>query len=601
MTDIFLTNFAQDRSRMSETDAWLAQALAHFHAGRLDPADSLCRRIIAAAPRHAEAYNLWAAVALQRDEPTLAAERWRSAIAIDAGVREYHHNLGDVLKGLGQLDDAIASFRTALRLAPDSLDTLFVLALCLAERGRNEEAAPLFKTLVAAVPDVAEAYHRLGILHLIARDNARAIADIRRALAIQPDFIDAHTNLAVLLRQEEMTLDAVREFRHALLLRPDDAYLHCNLGTVLRELGSNDDATRLIEHAVALQPDEAEFHYSLAMGRSFKPGDGRLAAMERLAAKLPALDRDAQVNLHFALAKAYEDLGDNDRSFQHQMRGNALKREALAYNEPAVLAGFERIRKVFADLAPAHAEAGDPSDLPIFVLGMPRSGSSLIEQILASHRSVFGAGELPDFSLLARKLGPEAGPGFPEIVPRLQPEEFRQLGGDYVAALRARAPQAARIVDKLPENFRLIGLIHRALPRAKIIHTRRDPIDTCLSIYSKLFTAETPFFYDLAEIGRYWRAYDDLMAFWRQTLPAGSILDVDYEELVRDQERETRRMLEFCGLDWDEACLQFHRTDRQVRTASALQVRKPLYDSSVGRWQPAPDLIAPLLSGLAGS
>jgi Sulfotransferase family len=222
-----------------------------------------------------------------------------------------------------------------------------------------------------------------------------------------------------------------------------------------------------------------------------------------------------------------------------------------------------------------------------------RSGTTLIEQILASHPKMFGAGELRHLSLLAASL-----PGFPEIVPYLSAERLRQLGTSYVDAVGAMAPDAERVTDKMPGNFALAGLIHLALPNARIIHMRRDPIDTCLSCFSILFTNGQPYSYDLAELGRYYRAYEELMEHWRSVLPAGVMLEVRYEDVVSDLEQQARRVVAHCGLEWDDACLGFHEARRTVRTASAAQVREPIYRSSMGRWRPYKELLRPLITEL---
>jgi hypothetical protein len=263
---------------------------------------------------------------------------------------------------------------------------------------------------------------------------------------------------------------------------------------------------------------------------------------------------------------------------------------------------LERTAAIFTtELMRRQAGQGDASPVPVFIVGMPRSGSTLIEQILASHSKVFGAGEIADFNAAATSLVKAAGhlpAPFPEFVAEMTAEQFRRVGGHYVEAVRARAPSAERITDKTLGNFLFVGMIHLALPNARIIHARRDPIDSCVSCFSKLFAGAMSFSYDLAELGRYYRAYDVLMAHWRHVLPAGVMLEVQYEDLVADFEPQATRILSYCGLQWEESCRRFHLTQRPVKTASSTQVRAPLYRAAVGRSQPYRDMMAPLLDAL---
>jgi LPS sulfotransferase NodH len=243
--------------------------------------------------------------------------------------------------------------------------------------------------------------------------------------------------------------------------------------------------------------------------------------------------------------------------------------------------------------------AGDPSELPVFIVGMPRSGSTLVEQVLASHPRVFGAGEISDFGRETRNIwSPEAAERFPEAAASATPEQLGALAARYLAGLRARSPSAGRITDKALVNFQFVGLIHLIFPRARIIHIRRDPIDTCLSAFSKLFTQAQSHTFDLGELGRYYRAYAALMAHWRRVLPDGAMLELDYERLVADFEPQARRLIDHVGLAWDDRCAAFHQTHRTVRTASAAQVREPLYQSAVGRSAPYRALLAPLIEAL---
>jgi tetratricopeptide (TPR) repeat protein len=397
--------------------------------------------------------------------------------------------------------------------------------------------------------------------------------------------------------------EALAHYEAACAIKPEVARLHHALGIALQVLGRLGEAREAFERAVALAPGKADFHLPLAHSRPFTAKDPRLAALEELAQDVACLNEDEQIALHFALGKAYADLNEHQRAFSHLREGNALKRRRVSYDETRTLGVFDRIRATFSPaLMQAKGGAGHPSQVPIFVVGMPRSGTTLIEQILASHSRVFGAGEREELSaaLPDLKAAPSAAV-FPEVVAELSGQALHEFGSRYLARMTALAPTAERIVDKMPSNFGLLGLIHLALPGARFIHARRDPVDTCLSCFSILFVGHQPYTYELGELGRYYRTYARLMEHWRAALPPGLMLEVRYEDVVADLEGQARRIVAHCGLPWEEACLAFHRSQRPVQTASAVQVRQPLYATSVGRWRHYANELEPLLQALGVS
>ena len=323
--------------------------------------------------------------------------------------------------------------------------------------------------------------------------------------------------------------------------------------------------------------------------------------MEELAQQISSLSNEEQMRLHFALGKALADLGRHDQSFGHLLAGNTIKRQQIVYEEEKVLRSFERAQAEFTPkLVQDSRGLGHPSPVPVFIVGMPRSGTTLVEQMLASHPKVFGAGEVDYFAdALAELRGSAGAPlGLAHEVPRVVGAELRQLGAAYFERISAEAPAAQRITDKMPQNFRLAGLIHLALPNARIIHCRRDPIDTCLSCFSLLFAGEQPYSYELGELGRFYRGYERLMEHWRRVLPKEVMLEIDYEDLVTDFENRARQILAHCDLEWNDACLTFYKTQRPVNTASMIQVRRPIYRSSIGRWRPYERMLGPLLEAL---
>ena len=372
----------------------------------------------------------------------------------------------------------------------------------------------------------------------------------------------------------------------------------------MKYFGRLAEAREAAERAVQLRPRSPLYLLNLGELRKFDAGDPHLAAMEDLARTAASRPVKQQIELQFARAKAYEDVGRYDDSFRVLASGNALKRRQIAYDETATAAVFERIRQVFTpELIQRFRGAGEPSSVPVFIVGMPRSGTTLVEQILASHPQVFGAGELPALGNTLDCLRPAGGAALPlpDLMPNVSAENLRRLGKRYVAKIARLAPAATRIADKMPSNFLFAGLIHLALPNARIIHVFRDPVDTCVSCFSKLFAAGQHHTYDLAELGRYYRRYQALMAHWYRILPAGRILDVRYEDVVANLDGQARRVIAHCGLEWDPRCLAFHDTQRPIHTASASQVRQPLYRTAIGRAQCYEPFLEPLHAALSGN
>jgi len=557
-------------------------------------------RALALKPDYVNAHaNLGAALAAQ-GRIDAAVAHFERALALKPDFADAHNNLGTVLAVQGRIIDAVPHFERALALKPDFADAHNNLGNALKEQGRIIDAVAHYERAIALKPDFADAHSNLGdALKTQGRIDA-AVAHCERALVLNPNHVNAHNNLGNALVAQGRIDDGLAHYERAITLYPDHADAHLNLGIELAVQGRIDDALAHLGRAIAIRPAYAEAHYNRAEIKTFRHGDADLAALEELAKRNDLSAKDA-LHIHFALAKALDDSGDYARAFDHLRKGNDLKRRQIKYDELAVGKFFNRIATVFdSSLFERFQGVGDPSPVPIFVLGMPRSGSTLIEQILASHPQVYGAGELSDLQIAVNTVLACSGQRvpFPECVPALDDATLRRIGQTYLARLPALAEGKTRIVDKLPSNFLSIGLIRLILPNARIIHTMRHPIDTCVSCYSKLFTFGHGFCYDLAELGRYYRRYTELMTHWRSVLPPGAILDVSYEDVVDDLQGQARRLIEYCGLPWDERCISFHKTSRPVKTASAAQVRKPLFRSSLQRWRKYEAGIGPLLHEL---
>lgn len=487
----------------------------------------------------------------------------------DASLR---NDLAVTLCVLGQHDEAFAEIKRALELQP-KVPAIYVNAAVIAGYLFGAEGT-LFWTEAALALDPTH----VGAMLLHARSLARlgmcdeAVTLSSTAVSLEPKNGQAHCFLGLSLAGARRYEEALKAFRNAESLSSDGDIVVYKARALL-EMGMQNQAIADLGAVLSREPHLVSAIYTRAFASDFQLCDEDITAMEQ-ALKSESLSFDDRVHLEFAIGRSYLSKNDLPIAFVHLNLANKLKRSSMRYDVTTDESMIEYlIHRYSRTTMSAWAGRGCKSDTPIFVIGMPRSGTSLVEQILASHPVVFGAGELSFVASIVRQLGANSF------------ELLRELGEGYVERASAFAPSATRIVDKMPLNFFHAGLIHLMLPRARIIHCRREPVDTCLSAYVTLFEEHLEFTYDPGELSRFYRVYARLMAHWRSVLPPEQFFEIDYEKLTTDPENETRRLIDFCGLPWDDRCLLFYATDRPVRTASLAQVRRPMYTSSVGRGQ----------------
>ncbi len=405
----------------------------------------------------------------------------------------------------GAAAEGLAFIERALRLQPNSAPALHLQACLLQQLGRIADAIVSYQKAIHSDPEFAEAYSNLGGLYSEQRRYQAALARYEKALRVRPNFPELHNNMGVALLALSRPVEALEHFAQAIAQKPDFADALGNQGSALISLGRIAEASEAFEQAVRLAPRNGKFYLDLARCKKFSPDDSTFAAMENLAKNPVGLSAEARTELHFALGKAFSDLGRTEELFRHFRQGNALKRVNIVYHEAETLGMMERIRSVFTtELISQRAQAGDSSPVPVFVVGMPRSGTTLVEQIIASHPKVFGAGERPELQQTAMSFAEEVknSAALFDVLASLPDERLRQLGADYVQSIKELAPEADRIVDKMPGNFLYVGLIALSLPNARVIHVRRDPVDTCLSCFCTLFSGHQPYAYNLGELGR---------------------------------------------------------------------------------------------------
>ena len=512
----------------------------------------------------------------------------RRAIALSPGLAMAHNNLGLLLAGRGQRAEAVASYREALRLNPRYVEALNNLGNVLREQGEQREATARYREAVQLDPSRADSHCNLGYALLDARRVAEAAASFRSAVALQPDNVSARLGLAAALRVQGLPDEAEASCRAALAAEPRSTAALALLGELCADRGRFEEAQEHFEHALALDPDFVPAYGSIASHRRMRREDrGWLEGAQRLLARgLPLAE---EIHLRYALGKFFDDVGEWHKAFISYQAANELtKRHGARYDRARFAGMVDRIISVCdaGFVREPHPGAGD-SERPVFIIGMPRSGTSLTEQILASHPQVFGAGEVSYWEQAFTALERDAAGGGATAA-------LAGTARDYLARVGAQAGVASRIADKMPANFLYAGLIHAALPRARFIHMQRHPLDTCLSIYFQNFFNVSPYANDLGNLAHYYGEYLRVMAHWRRTLPPAALLEVPYEALVEDTEGWTRRMLDFIGLPWDPRCLDFHRTDRVIITASKWQVRQQISAGSVGRWRNYQQYLAPL-------
>ncbi len=579
----------------------LAQAARARQAGRWDEAERLYRQALQTAPNDPDPCFLLGTLFHEAGRLPEAATLMQRACQLQPDNPDFHYHLATVFKGLGRLNEAGKALQRALRHRPQFAEAYNDLGVVCKALNRIADAIRCYHHALRAKPGYADAWYNLGIAQHAAGQLDDAMESYRQALRLDPQDSQALTNLGNVHRELEQYEEAIRLYKEAIRLSPTLTEAYFNLANALRAQGKLEEAYTVYRKTLQCDRDRRypEAYYALSKLKRFTEGDPDIEAMQSLLDS-GRLNQEQEYLFNFALGKAHEDLKEYDLSFSYLEKGNRLKRATFDYRIEEDLEEMCAIEQTFsAGFFADRSHCGDPEARPIFILGMPRSGTTLVEQILASHPRVQGAGELRDLRLSLFTTLPRFDlTNFPHAAKDLDEQDIRQLAADYMARTRRfREKEDDLVTDKMPVNFLYIGMIRLLFPGARIIHCRRDPVDTCLSCYKHCFTGIQRFAYDLGELGQYYRGYQRLMAHWHEVLP-GFIHDVQYEDLVADQESQTRRLLEYCGLPWHENCLNFHKTRRTVKTASDTQVRRPLYRNAVRHWKHYEKHLGPLLQAL---
>lgn len=536
-------------------------------AGRLTTAEAGYREVLSAAPGFPGAALNYALLARATGRLGLALDLAARAVASQPKEAAAHATLGNLLLERERTGDAVAAFRTALALDPSHVNARFNLGGALRRSGEPEAAVTEFRRLVERFPEDPDFRIGLGGALLDSGRPRESIDEHERALALSPGHPDALTEL----------------------------------GLAHVDAGEFEAAARCYRRVIDGSPDHPHVWLNYSKTRRFGPADRpEIEEAEAAAGRFDAHPAPGPEcgDVHFALGKMYDDLGEYDLAFEHFRRGNEILRRHVPFD-----AGGQQ--RLVEDIEAGFGEAwfdqvrgwGHRSSRPIFIVGMPRSGTTLVEQILASHPEVHGAGELIRIPNLAQRLLGAGDAPLPAAAAALEREDIEAAARDYLDYVGARSGGAVRTTDKLPENYHHLGLIAAMFPNARIVHVGRDPMDVCVSNYLVRFQWGHAWSYDFDSLAREYRAYERLMRHWRAVLPT-PVHEQSYESLVASLESESRRLVEFCELDWDERCLDFHLTERSVHTASGWQVRQPIYRRSVERWRNYERHLGPLREAL---
>lgn len=585
------------------------------------PADAkpLLKKAIQLEPAFAKPHEDLGALYLSENDAENAARYFGEATRLDDKQASAFSGLANALAQMGSNDKAEEAHQQFLRLSPvaralaeasrharegntekaeqvcaeilkqqpENVDALRILARIATEDERYVVAEGLLKRIIKISPNHYRPFSELGQFLGERGRFPEAIEMLKRSVELQSSVANTHRMLGDYLSVVGQPADALAAYDFAIEIDPKNGSALAGRGHMLRIMGRKDDAIAAYERCIMLRPETGEAWWSLASLKGYELSNEQVASITaQLASDVP--DAVSTVNFYFALARGFEGRGDFEMAWQNYVLGNDLKRQQVHYDPVQTEVQHDSIIELLSnEFIESKSQAAEPGPVPIFILGLPRSGSTLLEQILASHSQVEGAGELPYIIVMSRALGGPRSEGvqYPKALSDMTPDQLTALGKSYLYNTKIHREQDLPFfTDKLPANFTHIGLIHMVLPNAKIIDARRHPLDTCVANFRQHFAVGKNQSYDLNEFAEYYLEYVRMMDHWDAVLP-GLTLKVQYEDVVQDLEGQTRRMLDHCGLDWEDACLNFYENTRPVNTVSAEQVREPIYKDSVAFWK----------------
>ena len=596
----------------------LASAKKNIRKGKIEAAKHDYLSVLKALPNNQEAKNQLSKLSQNNQtSPTqsqldLIIKLYSSGQIQDALsslellINDYPHDpslfniRGACLKASNQMESAVDSFKNAINIKPDYAEAYFNLGITLQELNKPNEAIKYYENAISIKPAYPIAHNNLGIIFLGLSQLDSAAEHFNWAISYNPEFAEAHNNLGATLQQSMEFDESIKHYLKATTINPNYTQAFNNLGIIHQTLGHKDEAIKYFQKATSLAPNYASAYFNLSRIKTFLPDDIQISQMQSLVTK--NLNMTEKIYLNFALAKAYEDLEKKDDLFKFLNQGNQLCKEKTNYSIENDKQKHALIQKIFSSpkyLSAIKANEGLKDKLkskrPIFIIGMPRSGTTLVEQIISSHKKVYGADEMNTLSdLISEILKNFSSNNTYEF----NTKTSLSIRHKYLSELSNLNVSENIITDKWPLNFQYVGFILSAFPEAKIIHLKRDARATCWSIYKYYFDSKgNGYSFDQEDLAKYYGLYSEMMAFWHELFP-NKIYDISYEDLTTNQEEETRKLLEYCDLDWDKNCLNFHKNERAVKTASALQVREKMYQGSSDVWKEYEAYLKPLLNEL---
>ena len=601
------TRIPEALATLAELEAWhpafsrLHQERGHCHIFRRDAKAAIdafehAIQLSPALPASWNALQTLYRMVGRHQESTIAGEHVKKLASLPPAIVAARSLLAD-----GSLREAEDIIRPYLQANPRDLEAMRILANIARQNDFANDAEILLEAVLKAAPEYHAARYDYVQALVDVHKHQKAREEVEKLMLAEPANVGAQVSHASILFSLGELEEAIRRYREIAKQLPGDPELQQSLGHALKTLGRQDEAVAAYRLAIQLRPTFGEAYWSLANLKTYRFTDTELQEMRGVVAR-PVLQAADRYHVAFALGKALEDRGETEESFRYYALGNDLRREEARFKMDPIERTARRHRELCTPTFFKEREGwGCPDASPIFILGLPRAGSTLLEQILASHSQVEGTMELADIPRLVGSLGGRDTLGdsnYPGILAELTADQCREFGEAYIRDTRAyRSTDKPFFIDKMPNNFRHIALLHLILPNAKIIDARRDPMDCCFSNFKQLFASGQQFTYGLGDIGHYYRLYVELMDHWDQVLP-GRVLRVQHEDVLADLEGSVRRILDYCGLPFEESCTEFHKNKRKVHTASSEQVRRPINRDGVGQWRPYEPWLGPLKEAL---